>query len=90
MFSLGGEVGLVAQIEHGDEMEPYERLLGDAMKGGSMLFARQDEVEAQWQIVAPILDKPTPVYEYAPYTWGLPLADCLIPPDGGWHQPIST
>ncbi|MFS0514977.1 glucose-6-phosphate dehydrogenase [Nostoc sp. UIC 10607] len=87
---VGSEVGLVAQVEHGNEMNPYERLFEDAMKGDSMLFARQDEVEAQWQIVAPILDRATPVYEYAPHTWGPPLADRMIPPDGGWHNPNET
>src|SRR5207249_214144 len=30
----------------GDEMDAYERLLGDAMAGDAMLFARQDGVEA--------------------------------------------
>ena len=87
---VGSEVGLVAQVEHGNEMNPYERLFEDAMKGDSMLFARQDEVEAQWQIVAPILDQATPVYEYAPHSWGPPLADHMIPPDGGWHNPNAT
>ena len=28
----------------GDDMEPYERLLGDAMIGEPMLFAREDAV----------------------------------------------
>jgi len=86
----GSEVGLILQAEQGDEMEPYERLLGDAMIGDSMLFARQDEIEAQWQIVTPILEKTTPVYEYPAHTWGPPLADRIIPPDGGWHTPIAT
>ena len=40
---------------------PYERLLGDAMAGDPMLFARQDSVEAAWEIVDPILGDVTPV-----------------------------
>ena len=32
----------------GDDMQPYERLLGDAMEGDGTLFARQDGVEAAW------------------------------------------
>ena len=31
-----------------DEMDAYERLLGDAMKGDALLFAREDYVEAAW------------------------------------------
>ena len=40
---------------------PYQRLLGDAMRGDSELFGRQDIVEAQWRIVEPILDDPPAV-----------------------------
>ena len=38
-----------------DEMDAYERLLTDAMKGDQLLFVRQDAVEAAWAIVDPIL-----------------------------------
>ena len=38
-----------------DEMDAYERLLGDAMTGDATLFARQDDVEAAWRIVDPVL-----------------------------------
>jgi glucose-6-phosphate 1-dehydrogenase len=48
----------------GDDMDAYERLLGDAMAGDAMLFAREDAVEAAWQVVEPILKTPTPVYAY--------------------------
>ena len=37
---------------------PYQRLLGDAMRGDNELFGRQDIVDAQWRIVEPILDDP--------------------------------
>ncbi len=52
------------------EMPPYQRLLGDAMRGNGELFARQDLVEAQWRVVQPILDNVTPAYTYEPGTWG--------------------
>ena len=42
----------------GDEMDAYERLLGDAMDGDPTLFARQDAVEAAWAIVDPMLARP--------------------------------
>ncbi len=44
----------------GDEMDAYERLLGDAMRGDPTLFAREDYVEQAWRIVDPILEKSTP------------------------------
>jgi glucose-6-phosphate 1-dehydrogenase len=68
-------------------MEPYERLLGDAMAGDATLFARQDEVEAAWEVVQPILDGATPVHEYDPGTWGPSEADALTREVGGWHVP---
>ncbi|MFT3878592.1 MAG: hypothetical protein QM703_02905 [Gemmatales bacterium] len=47
-------------------MEPYERLLDDAMEGDTMLFARFDSVEQAWRIVDPVLKPNCPVLEYAP------------------------
>ncbi len=83
----GEEVELVAVHQSPDEMAPYERLLGAAMKGDETLFVREDSVEAQWRIVDPILGNVTPVYEYAPHTWGPLEADQLIANDGGWYNP---
>ena len=71
----------------GDEMEPYERLLGDAMAGDAMLFAREDAVEAAWAAVQPILGTATPIHEYEPGTWGPAEADRLTTDVGGWHNP---
>jgi len=36
--------------------DAYETLLLDAMQGDQMLFTRADEAEAQWRVVAPILE----------------------------------
>ena len=52
---VGQELELLATRGIGVEMAAYERLLGDAMKGDATLFAREDAVEAEWRIVAPIL-----------------------------------
>ncbi len=71
----------------GDEMDAYERLLGDAMAGDAILFAREDAVEAAWGAVQPILGNATPVYEYEPGTWGPAEADHLTADVGGWHNP---
>ena len=35
--------------------EAYERLITDAMRGDATLFTRNDEVDAQWGIIDPIL-----------------------------------
>jgi glucose-6-phosphate 1-dehydrogenase len=35
--------------------EAYERLILDAMRGDATLFTRDDEVEAQWRIIDPVL-----------------------------------
>ncbi len=83
----GEDVELVAAHQARDEMAPYERLLGDAMRGDETLFVREDSVEVQWKIVDPILENVTPVFEYAPDTWGPPEADRIIAGDGGWHNP---
>ncbi|HYA23525.1 MAG TPA: glucose-6-phosphate dehydrogenase, partial [Terriglobales bacterium] len=64
----------------------YERVLGAAMDGDSTLFAREDYVEAAWRIVEPVLKKTTPVYPYAPKTWG-PLEVESVTPPAGWSNP---
>ncbi len=75
----------VVQKPEGDEMDAYERLLGDAMEGDGTLFARQDGVEAAWAIVEPILGDVMPIREYDPGTWGPAEADALTADVGGWH-----
>lgn len=85
--AVGEEVELLATQHAGDEMAPYERLLGDAMRGDPLLFAREDTVEAAWRIVDPILGNVTPLHPYEPGTWGPPEANALFAGDGGWHNP---
>jgi len=86
----GEDVELIAIHQRADEMSPYERLLGDALRGDPILFARADQVEAQWRIVDPILGDVTPVYEYEPNTWGPPEAAKLMEDPGGWLDPKSN
>jgi glucose-6-phosphate 1-dehydrogenase len=71
-----------------DEMDAYERVLGDAMAGEATLFARQDYVEEAWRIVDPVLKAGTPIFEYEPQTWGPREVERVTPP-GGWHTPVS-
>jgi glucose-6-phosphate 1-dehydrogenase len=73
-----------------EEMEAYERVLGDAMTGDSTHFARQDYVEEAWRIVDPVLNANSPVYEYEPGTWGPSEADQKVSPAGGWHSPAAA
>ncbi len=70
-----------------DEMDAYQRLLSDAMRGDPMLFVRQDAVEAAWAIVEPILGDCCPTELYEPGTWGPPDSRELAADIGGWHDP---
>ena len=51
-------------------MRPYDRLIGAALSGERWLFARQDTVEAAWDVVQPVLGDVVPVHPYARGTWG--------------------
>ena len=86
---VGQDVELNLKSHAADDMPPYERLLGDAMRGNGELFARQDLVEAQWRVVQPILDNVTPAYSYEPGTWGPDESQQLIGTDGPWVDPIE-
>jgi glucose-6-phosphate 1-dehydrogenase len=70
-----------------EDVGPYERLLGDALRGDPTLFAREDYVEEAWRIVDPILQSAPAVREYEPGTWGPEDAARLIVPQGRWHEP---
>src|SRR6266446_8536671 len=70
-----------------EEMDAYERVLGDAMAGDATLFAREDYVEEAWRIVDPVLKCGTPVFEYEPHTWG-PIEVESVTPLGGWQNPV--
>jgi glucose-6-phosphate 1-dehydrogenase len=72
-----------------DEMTPYERLLGDAMEGDAMLFAREDGVEAAWTVVQNILGNVEPAVEYEPGSWGPDEARTLAADIGGWRDPAA-
>jgi glucose-6-phosphate 1-dehydrogenase len=80
----------VVHHPHGDEMDAYERLLGDAMDGDATLFARQDAVEAAWAIVDPILGRTTPLRVYEPGTWGPSDAEGLAADSGGWRCAVTS
>jgi glucose-6-phosphate 1-dehydrogenase len=83
----GQDVELLAARSAADGALPYERLLGDAMKGDATLFASEGAVEAEWRTVDGILGDVAPVHEYEPGTWGPAEADGIIARSGGWHSP---
>jgi glucose-6-phosphate 1-dehydrogenase len=83
---VGEAVELLVRHMAGDEMTPYERLLGDAIRGDAMLFVREGVVEAAWRVVDPVLGNKTPVQEYEPNTWGPGEANQIIVADGGWQS----
>ena len=84
---VGRELELLAAQDTTDVMKPYERLLGDAMKGDATLFAREDAVEAEWRVVSGILGDATPLHTYQPGTWGPAEAERIIAEPSGWHRP---
>lgn len=84
-----GSVTEMLQSHHPgkDEMDAYERVLGDAMAGDATLFAREDYVEEAWRIVDPVLKAGTPVFAYEPGTWGPDEVEARVKPPGGWWNP---
>ena len=83
----GEPVELVARHHSASEKSPYERLLGDAVRGDTSLFTQDDCVEAAWRVVDPVLSDPKPVVEYEPGTWGPADAASVIEGDETWHDP---
>jgi glucose-6-phosphate 1-dehydrogenase len=83
----GEPVELVMNYEPSDVMAPYERLLGDALRGDATLFTREDSVEAAWRVVDPVLHNLPRVHKYDPGTWGPSPSEGDIIPAGGWRNP---
>jgi glucose-6-phosphate 1-dehydrogenase len=73
----------------GSDIRPYDRLIGAALDGDRWLFARQDTVEAAWQIVDPVLGDVVPVHPYAKGTWGPSEATRLLPDRDTWYDPAG-
>jgi glucose-6-phosphate 1-dehydrogenase len=86
---IGEPVELIARRHTGDEMMPYERLLGDALRGDASLFTSDDCVEAAWRVVDPVLGNVTPVAGYKPDSWGPAAAQRIVADDDGWHNPVT-
>jgi glucose-6-phosphate 1-dehydrogenase len=87
---VGEPVELFASHQSGTERPPYQRLLGDAIRGDQSLFSREDWVEAAWRVVDGVLDGTTPPPTYEPGTWGPPEASSVLLRGDRWHEPAET
>ncbi|MDQ2696654.1 MAG: glucose-6-phosphate dehydrogenase [Pseudomonadota bacterium] len=75
------------------QLEAYERLMMDVLRGNLTLFVRNDELEAAWRWVDPIFDAwrahGDPPKTYNAGTWGPSASTGLIGRDGfSWHEEI--
>ncbi len=86
--NIGEQRELFLSNEFPDEMSPYERLLGDAINGEGLLFARQDGVEEAWRVVDKILTHHHVAHPYPRGSWGPKEANRMIEAFGGWHDPV--
>ncbi len=71
--------------------EAYERLILDAMRGDATLFTRNDEIEALWGIIDPILtawheDTTSPIPQYESGSAGPVEAGRLLDGDRKWRR----
>jgi glucose-6-phosphate 1-dehydrogenase len=83
----GEPVELIARHSSQGDKAPYDRLIGDAVRGDSSLFTNDVSVEAAWRVVDPVLHDPMPVVHYDPGTWGPEAAQQVIAGDETWHDP---
>jgi glucose-6-phosphate 1-dehydrogenase len=81
------DLSMIFAAELPEPQEPYERLLGDVLRGDARLFVREDSEEETWRIVQPLLDSPPPLQPYARATWGPPGADELVSGHPSWRSP---
>jgi glucose-6-phosphate 1-dehydrogenase len=69
--------------------EAYERLILDAMRGDATLFTRDDEVEAQWRIIDPVVkaweQSPGPIPQYPAGSQGPAEAEQILLGDDRWR-----
>jgi glucose-6-phosphate 1-dehydrogenase len=85
---MGDDVELYMCNDHPGEASAYERLLGDALDGETLLFAREDGVESSWRVVDDVLTDHGLAYPYHVHTWGPEEQDRLITDPDRWHDPV--
>jgi glucose-6-phosphate 1-dehydrogenase len=87
---VGEAVELYAAHQSRTERPPYQRLIGDAIRGDQSLFSREDLVEAAWRVVDGVLDDRTPPHSYEPGSWGPEAAANVLRHGDRWHEPVGT
>lgn len=83
-----------ADFFHERRQDAYERLLLDVLRGNPTLFMRNDEADAAWRWVQPVLDlwqnDPVAPIGYTAGTWGPPAASRLTAREGtAWHEEMG-
>jgi len=81
------ELQMAFANQGGEGPSPYEVLLHAALIGDATRFTRQDGIEEEWRIMAPLLTAHTPVHPYQPGSWGPEQAANLVRGYGNWHEP---
>jgi glucose-6-phosphate 1-dehydrogenase len=81
------DLEVLFEKEPGEEPEPYERLLGDALAGNPQLFTREESIEETWRIVQPLIDRPGRIHPYARKSWGPQEAQRLTRGICQWYEP---
>ncbi len=84
----GDSVELYFCNDHPGEATAYERLLGDALDGETLLFAREDGVESSWRVVDNVLTDHGPAIPYPIHSWGPEEQNRLISDPDHWHDPV--
>jgi glucose-6-phosphate 1-dehydrogenase len=67
-------------------LEAYEHLILEAMRGNQSLFTRSDGIERLWELSAPLLEQPPRVEPYFRGSWGPESVNRLIAPHH-WYLP---
>jgi glucose-6-phosphate 1-dehydrogenase len=70
--------------KHG--LEGYERLILLAMLGDQSLFTWAGGIERLWEVSAPLLERPPPLFSYAKGSWGPEAARRVVAPHH-WYLP---
>ena len=65
-------------------LEPYERLLYDAMLGDRTLFTDAEGIESLWAASSALVEDPPPLHRYAPGSYGPQKMHELIAPRRWW------
>ncbi len=69
-----------------EALQPYERLMYDAMIGDRTLFTDATGIEQLGSASQPLLEDPPPLQRYAPGSWGPEAMHDLIAPRR-WRLP---